>query len=275
MRKVRWLVILAAAASVLAAAACGGGTTSKDKTATAAAGGSAQNGATKASGQGDATKAPASTPEATKSSNGSSGGGGSSDWDGMKEKFLQSTFHASYKVSGSGADQFADGKMEMFKDGDKRFRFDITAIQDGQQIAIIFIENDTASAFCLKDAGELGTLLGIEPGKGVCFKSDPNDANNPVGSLSSLFEDLETMDVTVLEKSSRKVVGKDTTCYKTRDNKTNEVSTACFTKDGVLMYSQSEGTSAFEMEATDVSGSVSGGDFDLPYEVRDLPGFGG
>lgn len=271
MGKLRWLIVvglLTVGAVALSACSGSGGSSKNEKTST--------NDSSPAGATSDATKTgatPAPTKEATSAS---SGGSGSADeLKDLASKFAKSTFRATYKATGTGNEALAGGQLVLIKDGEKRIRFEAAVNQDGQNMQIIFIATDTISAFCLKDAGELGGLLGIEPGKGVCFKSDPNDANNPVGSLSSLFKDLETMDVTVLEKSSRKVVGKDTTCYKTRDNKTNEVSTACFTKDGVLMYSQSEGTSAFEMEATDVSGSVSGGDFDLPYEVRDLPGFGG
>jgi hypothetical protein len=165
--------------------------------------------------------------------------------------------------------------MQMFKDGDKRFRFDITALEDGQEIALLFIENGDTSAFCLKDAGELGQLLGIEPGKGVCFKSDPNDPNNPAGSLSSTFADIENDDSTVLETSTRKVAGRDGKCFRLKDNKTEEISTPCFSSDGDLLYVQTEGADASEIEATDITNSVSGGDFDLPYEVRDFPGLGG
>jgi hypothetical protein len=217
----------------------------------------------------------AATQEATGAGSNAGSGGSSNELNALAKKFAAATFHATYKATSSGSDAFANGQMVLIKDGDKRLRFEATVSQDGQDMQVIFIATDTVSAFCLKDAGQFGALLGIEPGKGVCFKSDPNDQNNPVGSISSLFSDLENMDVTVLDKSSRQVAGKDATCYKTRDNKTSDVSTDCFTKDGVLMYSQSEGSSGFEMEATDVSGSVSGSDFDLPYEVRDLPASSG
>ncbi len=273
MRRLRWLVMPAAAVSLLALAACGSGSGAKDKTATPGSG-AAQSSTTTASGSGEATKAPGKTPEATKSSDGGSSGG-NGEWNDMKQKFLKSTFHANYKVTGAGTEQFADGKMQMYKDGDKRFRFDITALQDGQELAIIVIESDDSSAFCLKDAGEFGQLLGIEAGKGVCFKSDPNDPNNPAGSLTSIFEDLEADDSTVLDTSTRKVAGRDGKCFRLKDNKTGEINTPCFSSDGNLLYVQTEGADASEIEATDITNSVSGGDFDLPYEVRDFPGLGG
>lgn len=237
--------------------------------------GTSAGGASPAATKSGATTSAATQEATSASSNAGSSSGSSDEINALAKKFAASTFHATYKATSSGSDTFANGQMVLIKDGDKRLRFEATVSQGGQDMQVIFIATDAVSAFCLKDAGQLGALLGIEAGKGVCFKSDPNDKNNPVGSISSLFSDLENMDVTVLDKSSRQVAGKDATCYKTRDNKTSDVSTDCFTKDGVLMYSQSEGASGFEMEATDVSGSVSGSDFDLPYEVRDLPASSG
>lgn len=260
--------MLAVSASVLAFAACGGDA-KKDKTPASTA-----DSATKASGSGDATKASGKTPEATKSSDSGGGGGGSGEWDEMKKKFLKSTFHAEYKVSGAGAEDFAGGKLVMYKDGEKRFRFDVTAMQRGEEMALSVIENGDVSAFCLKDAGELGALLGIEAGKGVCFKSDPDDPNSPAGGLSSIFSDLEDDKSTVLDTSKKKVAGKDASCFKVKDAD-GEVSTGCFSKDGILLAMETEGEDASTFEATDVEGKVSASDFELPYEVREMPGFGG
>jgi hypothetical protein len=193
----------------------------------------------------------------------------------MKKKFLKSTFHAEYTVTGAGAEDFADGKLVMYKDGEKRFRFDITAKQDGQEMALSVIENGDESAFCLKDAGELGALLGIEAGEGVCFKSDPDDPSNPASGLNSMFSDIENDDSTVLDTSKKKVAGRDASCFKVKDGTDGEISTVCFSKEGILLSVDTEGADASTFEATDVEGKVSGGDFDLPYEVREMPSFGG
>ena len=164
--------------------------------------------------------------------------------------------------------------MRLFKDGQDRFRFDITATQDGQEMSVVFIQNGDTSAFCLKDAGELGPLLGVDAGKGVCFESDPNDPNNPVGSLSTTFEEIENADVTVLETSKREVAGRDAACYRARENSTEEISTICFSDDGAMLYVQTEGEDANTIEATEVKSSVDGSSFELPYEVKDFPGIG-
>lgn len=258
MRSLRWWMPVAAIAAVALTVGCSGGS-SKDKTPTSAAsnGSSAQ-----------------STSAATSSSgNNSGGGGGVPDVKVITKKFADATFQATYKVTGSGAD--AGGEMLIYKDGTNRFRFDITATQNGQPMSIIFIQKDDTSAFCLKDAGELAPLLGVDAGKGVCFKSNANDPNNPVGSLSSTFSDIENADVTVLETSKRKVAGRDAACYRAKDNTSGEISTICFANDGAMLYVQTEGADANTIEATDVKSSVDGSSFELPYDVKDFPGFGG
>jgi len=269
MQKFRWMMMLAVSASVLAFAACGGDA-KKDKTPVSTA-----DSATKASGTGDATKASGKTAEATESSDSGGGGGGSDDWNAMKQKFLKSTFHAEYTVTGAGAENFAGGKLVMYKDGEKRFRFDVTAVQDGQEMALSVIEDGEVSAFCLKDAGELGALLGVAAGEGVCFKSSPDDPNNPAGGLSSIFSDIENDDSTWLDTSKKKVAGRDASCFKVKDGTDGEISTACFSKDGILLSVDTEGADASTFEATNVEGKVSGSDFELPYEVKEMPGFGG
>lgn len=266
MPRTRWFALAAVLmAGSLALAACGGSSKKTDKTPTAAAEKAAGD-ATPAAGK---TATSGKTAEATTSSDSA---GGDSEVKAIGKKFAQSTFNATYQITDSGAGQFSDGKLTLFKDGDTKFRFDLTATQDGKEMAIVFIEAGDVSAFCLKDAAELGALLGIEAGKGVCFKTGANDASNPVGSLRDSLKDFEKADVTVIEKSSKKVAGQDGQCFKTKDNATSEISTTCFNKDGVILYVNTEGDNASVIEAQTVSKSVSADDFTLPYEERELPG---
>ena len=268
MPRIRWFALTTVlVVGSLAVAACGGSSKKTDKTPTAAPE-KTSGASTPTSGK---TSASGKTAEATKSSS-SSSSGDDSEVKAIGRKFAQSTFNATYKITGSGADEFSDGKLTLLKDGETKFRFDLTANQDGKDMAITFIEADGVSAFCLKDAGEFGALLGIEDGKGVCFKTGSNDASNPVGSLRDSLKDFENADVTVIEKSSKKVAGQDGQCFKTKDNETSEISTTCFNKDGVILYVQTEGDSASEIEAQTVSKKVSDDDFKLPYEERELPG---
>lgn len=257
MRMQRWWIPAAALAAVVLTVGCSSGS-SKDKTPTSAAsnGSSAQ-----------------STAAATSSSGNKSGGGNVPDVKDITQKFAKATFQASYKVTGSGAD--GGGEMQLFKQGADRFRFDITATQNGQPMSIIFIQKDGTSAFCLKDAGELAPFLGVDAGSGVCFKSNADDPNNPVGNLSTTFSDIENADVTVLDTSTRKVAGRDASCYHAKDNSTGEISTICFGDGGEMLYVETEGTDANTIEATDVKSSVDSSSFELPYEVKDFPGFSG
>ena len=258
----RWMICAAVLlAGAIAAGACGGSSKSGDKTA-----GSGSGSPTRTAG---GTPAAGKTPDATTAS-----GGGSTNPElaAVGAKFAQSTFNTTYKVSGTDAAQLGDGTLKLEKDGDKKFRMEVNAKQDGIDTTIIFIESDSVQAFCLKDPGELGALLGLEAGKGVCFPSSPGDKNNPVGSLRDSLKDFENANVALIEKSTKKVAGQDGQCYKTKDNTTSEISTTCFNSDGVLLYINTEGDNASLIEAQSVSKSVSADDFKLPYEQKELPG---
>lgn len=253
-RPVIALLLLAVAA--IAMSACGGSGKTSDTTPTVPSGAS-----------------PAATAAGTPASGGTAEATGSVDPEikAVQDTFANSTFNATYKVTGFDPESTVPEAMTIKKDGSTRFRFEVATKQDGVDTTIIFIETGDASAFCVDDAGDLGVLLGVESGKGVCFKTTPGDANNPVGSLRDLFKDVANANVTLIEKSTRKVVGQDGTCYKTKDNATSEISTACFTSDGIMLYVKTEGDSPSEIEAQTVSTSVSDADFNLPYEERELP----
>lgn len=219
-------------------------------------------------------KTPAGAPSAAApSSSNRVGGEGVPDIKDITAKFANVSFQANYKVTGSGTEG-GGGEMQLFKQGRDRLRFDITATQNGQPMSVMVIQKDGTSAFCLRDAGELAPLLGVDAGKGVCFKSNPDDSNNPLGNLSTTFSDIENADVTVLDTSTRTVAGRDASCYHAKDNTSGDVSTVCFAGDGALLYMQTEGADANTIEATDVKSSVDGNSFDLPFEVKDFPGVG-
>jgi hypothetical protein len=274
------LIAAAVVTGAITLAACGGGSDNKGKT--------PASGATQAAGQSGATSAPAKTTAAATSASGS-GGGGSDALKAIGRKFAASTFKGTYNLTTSGArpltvdgtpaataesDGIQSGKMVLYKDGDKRFRFELTAKQDGNDVHVVYIENGAATYLCFDDAGALGALIGIEPGKGICVNSNSSGAN-PASSIGSVFSDIETADVTLLETSKRTIAGHDTDCYRSKDNKTGQTDLTCFSSDGALLYSKTEGDNASEMEATEVSGSVKSADFDPPYEVKDVPGLGG
>ncbi len=258
-------ILTATVALTFAAAACGGGSKSSSTATPGAAQPSSQSGATSSAG-------------ATATSAGGGSGGGSDEVKAVTKKFADATFKGTYKltaapsVTGGGA--LENGQMVLYKQGGNRFRFDVTAVQDGKDLQIIFIETDSVSVFCLKDAGDFGAVFGVTAGQGLCFNSNTG-GQNPVGSISQTFSDLENADVTVLEKSKRNIAGKDGTCFRAKDNKTAQISTECFASDGAILYAKTEGDDTSEIEATDISGSVKDSDFNPPYEVKDVPGLGG
>jgi len=253
--------LLLPAAALVLAAACGGGSSS-NKTPAATSGA----GATSA-----ATRSAATTPAAA--TTGAAGGGGSNaELKATLNKFVAATFKTTYTLSGgTGADSFGDGKLVMYKDGAARIRFDISGTQDGQPISMTLIERDGKTVICLNDAGDIGAILGVEAGKGVCFNTDPKDtASNPASSLTQTLSDLEGGDVTLVSTSTRKIAGRDATCYVTQSAGAGGTDEECFSGDGVVLFS-STGDGGSRIEATEIGGSVADADFDPPYDVHDLP----
>lgn len=248
------LLVLAASICV---AACGGGS-SDDKTPNTPPDSTPAAGTTRASG---------ATTGAT-----SSAGGDSVDPElrAIGEKFARSTFKATYRTSESDSDGLGDLTLE--KDGDAKFRFEITTNQDGEEVSSVFIETPDVSAFCLKQAGELGALVGVDLDEGVCFNNPADDATSEGGGLRDLFASARNPNARLLEKSKRTIAGQDGTCYRTQDNDDGVISTVCFTGDGVLLYIMDEGDPGSEVEARTVSSSVSDSDFELPYELKVFPG---
>ena len=243
--------------ALIAFAACGGGS-DDSKTPTSEAGSTPAG----------------TTPDSSDETVDASDEGGTTDPElrAIAQKFAESTFSATYKTTGSEEDGLGAGTLTLAKDGDARFRFEITSTQDGIDESSILIETPEVSAICLKEAGELGALVGVDPDKGICFESD---AASEGGSLRDIFAGAEDINETLLEKSERTIAGQDGTCYRTQDNADGEISTVCFTGDGVLLYLKNEGDASSEIEAQTVSSSVSASDFELPYELKKLPELGG
>ncbi|MBI2723880.1 MAG: hypothetical protein HYX50_02355 [Chloroflexi bacterium] len=274
MPRISIILTTALIAGALMLAGCGGGgTSSTDKTATAAANAGA-TGTPVAGATAGATSSGAATAAATASTGASSGN--MDDFNAAKAKFIGSTFKGSYTVTATGgADSGGNGTMVLYKDGQNRFRFDVTATQDGKDVAIISIEDGATSVFCLRDAGDLSALLGVEAGQGVCFNNDPSAGTNPIGSLSQSLNDFQNQNVTLIGQSTRTVAGKSGDCFRTQNNDDQTIETTCFSSDGAILYAETEGPEGNKLEATEIGGAVSGGDFNVPYAIRDLPGTGG
>jgi hypothetical protein len=200
---------------------------------------------------------------------GGDGGGSGGDPEDVKDaarRFIEATYRGEYRVIGDDPD-LAGGTMTLYKDGD-RVRFDLAQVQDGEEVEVIFISAEGETGFCLSNAGELGEILDVPEGEGVCFGQAPG-GDTGLASLTEELERLENADIEVLETSQRTIAGKEAECYRIRES--GEVSEACISDDGELLYTVDADGSG--IEATALSGDIPDGVFDLPYELREFPNF--
>ncbi|MEX0749997.1 MAG: hypothetical protein WD359_04235 [Dehalococcoidia bacterium] len=210
------------------------------------------------------------TPSAVATGGGDEGD--TRDLAAIARRFNETAFRGEYDLTGSvDESEFTNAKLVIYKDGVDRLRFDLSAEEDGEATEVIFIQTPEISAFCLRNAGEFGLLLGVAEDEGVCFNDDPSGGGG-AGDYSEIIEQIESGEGEIVERSEREIAGEDGDCYRIRDAEGN-VSDACFSGDGYLLaVNETDGSG---LEATSVSGTVDDGDFDPPYELRDLPDFGG
>ena len=259
MTKFRWMwVAVLLALGALTFGACGGGDdddNSDEPQATEPAGGEEE---------------PEEEEEEQVEEEEPSGGGDAGEFRDNAEKFIDASFKATYDATFSAVEG-APGSFTMYKSGTDKFRFDATSTVDGVDMKFIFISAGDTAGFCLEEAGELGVVLGVDPGEGVCFANDPT-----MGSFDTLSDQLNEFEEEELADAEglpdREIAGETVKCG--RDAEDDGTSTeVCFTDDGVLAYLKSDdGT---EFSATDLGGEASDSDFELPYEVKDFPGIPG
>ncbi len=250
-------VVLVAALVALAVtlAACGG---SKSGAKTPAAG------ATPAAS--DVTPAASAAPP---------GGGTAGALAALGQKFAASTFKATYTLTSSGGSQPLNGAMTMYKQGGDKFRFDVTSKQGGQDVSLTLIETKDASVFCLQDAGELAPVLGVQAGKGVCFKNGTANGATRLTDIINTFKDLSAGGAVVTGKSTRTIAGQAAQCFQYKNNAAAETDETCFSADGVLLYDRTQSTAdKTTIEATQVQGAVQASDFKIPYAIKQLPDLG-
>lgn len=228
-----WIIAPAMIVVSMAAAACGGDGGGSDATATIAA-----------------TSAPASAIQQA------------------AQRFDAATYRAEYVLTGEPGDQFTNGTLVWYKDGADRLRVDVTSLQDGEEITLIFVQSPDENGFCFEQAGELGPVLGVAPDAGVCFESDGDEST--AGDLTADLTSIGALDgVEVVAERQQMVAGILSDCFQTRgpDDAQNDL---CISDDGVLLYRKAADGSTFE--ATSVDRDVDDGIFALPFEVREPPG---
>lgn len=213
-----------------------------------------------AASAGDDTPEPAPTDDAPPGDPGDDG-----DVAEIKElagKFVQATFTANYELTGAPGESLAQGTITLTKRGSERFRFDLTS-SEGQ---LIFIQTPDITASCLTDASLLGVEFDIPEGEGVCFEQALGGQG--LGNFAEDFQAFVDGDVAVLETSERTIVGETVKCYLTREEN-EEVTNVCINNDGILLAVESPDGS--RLEASDFSTDVDDGEFELPWEIRELP----
>ncbi|MHB8376554.1 MAG: hypothetical protein ACYDEB_06310 [Dehalococcoidia bacterium] len=219
----------------------------------------------------------ATTPAATGATPGAPAAlsGDASELSSLGQKFAASTFKGQYTLTSSGGSQPLDGTMTMYKQGGDRFRFDVSSKQGSQDLSLTLIETKDASVFCLRDAGELAPVLGVQPGKGVCFKNGPASGAARLTDITNTFKNLSAGQITVTGKSTRTIAGQAAQCFQYKNNATAETDETCFSGGGVLLYDRTHsGADSTTFEATRVEGAVQASDFNVPYEIKQLPSLG-
>jgi len=209
---------------------------------------------------GDGGSAPTRTPDPN-----------TRDLASIAGEFAAASFRGEYTLKGGPDSDLGSGTLVIYKGGSDRLRFDVSGEQDGEVTEIILIQTSSTSAFCLKNAGEFGALLGIPEGGGVCFNDDPAGADDETGDYSDLIAQLESGQGEITGRSQRQIAGMAADCYQVHGTGGDD-SEVCFSADGYLLSTTEEDGSGFE--ATSVSGSVADADFDLPYQVSELPDLG-
>jgi len=252
MGMTRWRIWLAAIA-VLGGAlllACGGGDDDKKDD-----GGGAEPTAT-ASADGDVTPADGG--------DGDGGDGASGDLTELAGAWATKQAKITYNIT-SSADT-AGGTYTVYWNPPDEWRLDASS---GGTEAGIFIKNADGEYICSPDGS----------GGGACISSP--GLTIPVPFLGTFF-DVDDYENFVegsfggvgADKSEETIAGIDAQCYTITSNITGAESETqwCVSDDGLpLRVRVSAGGVDYAFEATSAEGSVADADFELPYEVLEIP----
>jgi hypothetical protein len=181
-----------------------------------------------------------------------------------RERFQDSTFRVEYATSGPEGARFSDGSFTWYRDSTPHERIDLVTTQDGEDVAITFIESPDVSRICLDQAAELGALLGVAPEQGVCFTNPSGELQ--VDDLAGSLTLLEDEDAERRRGIETLIAGEVAVCFVANGG---DVLRQCLSHDGVpLLVEYADGS---RFEATEVSREVDDSDFALPYELHELP----
>ncbi len=231
-------------------------------------------------------------PDATEPADGDNGdngdggddGNGSSDGDGgditgelrdLADRFGDQEFKIEFNYSSSTGGVVDDeGTMTLYWKPPDGWRMDIGSDSGDATM----ITQGGTSYICSADGGEAQCFESpVASDSGVPFLSLFTDPNALTAQIDST---ISGGDVDV-NRSSRNIAGVDATCYEYSGTIDGEAGEAeyCFGDNGMLLAlvgaeSDAGSTSAFSLEATNVSTSVSSSDLEPPYPILDLGDLG-
>lgn len=148
-------------------------------------------------------------------------------------------------------------------------RFELSSTEGVVQFRSIIISSGGKTHLCFSSGGEESCLVASAE-EAVVGKA-PFD---PIFDISrELAEEAE--DVDIIDRSQRRIAGVDASCFKVRsDISALGDGEVCFSAEGILLLLQSElDNVGSTIEATSVSTDVTDEDFELPYELFELPEF--
>ncbi len=147
-------------------------------------------------------------------------------------------------------------------------RFEFVSTVGGLEIRTIIINAGGESYLCASSGGG-----------GTCLTSDIGTTEAQTAPLAPLFDvprelTEEAGGVDLLDRSERSIAGVDATCFTVRSDISGlGEGEVCFSEEGLLLLLRSETNGdSFTFEATSVSTDVTDADFELPYDILELPG---
>jgi hypothetical protein len=205
------------------------------------------------------------TPEATEEDGGDEGSDAASDLSVLAAEYGDFVGFVKYETSGFADDSFTT--LTIYR-GEGRSRVDY----EGSEGSGSFITNEDGSFGCAENqCVKVSEALGLDPTAAFTALISPENIEDSFGDVP------EGVDV---EESSEEIAGIDATCY-TYSGDLDETAAGdesgevCFAESGLLLrfdFSGSPGGGKFE--AAEADEGVSDDDFDPPYPVTDLGGFG-
>ena len=170
-----------------------------------------------------------------------------------------------YRFTSEAGGEVVEGEWVLVqRPPDSRFEFVSTA--GGEEIRTIIISAGGESYLCSSIGGE-----------GTCLTADIGDTEAQTAVLDPLFDVPEELaaagDVGLVDRSERSIAGVDASCFTvTSDISGLGEGEVCFSEEGLLLLLRSDTNGdSLTFEATSVSTDVTDADFELPYDILELP----